>query len=140
MSILLPALCSGMCMSQRKAKLKEKILCKEQLYNIFCLQSDFMIYIFHCFMLLLWLAFFFWCVYHQHQKFKFILLTTVVGWFFYFPLSWHWHLPNHSTAIMAYIYCQTQHFWKNITKGFCVHLWFHYMTTILVMQICIWFL
>lgn len=69
-----------------------------------------------------------------------ILLTTVVGWFFYFPLSWHWHLPHHSTAIMAYIYCQTQHFWKNITKGFYIHLWFHYMTAILVMQICIWYL
>lgn len=141
MSISHSALCSGMCKSQRKAKLKGKIASKEPLYIIFLSSKWFYVLLVQCFMLLVWWAFFFsLCVYHQLQKFKLILLTTGIWLILLHSVSWHWPLANHSTAIMAFIYCQTQHFWENATKRFCTHLWFHCRTAILAMQICIWFL
>lgn len=58
MSISVSALCSGMCLSQRKAKLKGKIPSKEPLYIIFLSSKWFYVLLVQCLMLLLWWEFF----------------------------------------------------------------------------------
>lgn len=88
-----------------KPNWKKKIPSEEQLYNIFKVILRSIYSIASCYWFGGW--FFFCCVYHQHQKFKSILLTAEVGWFFCVQLSWHWHLPNHSPATIAYIYHYT---------------------------------